>query len=111
VHEFQELGLLPTLNEHVWDLAILDPSVSTTGRFLGSLLGWTPRPSLLMAIAYTAYLVPVLVIFLRMTAKEIRHPGSDRTRDAGKVLAGQSSLGESGELGESGDAVSPSSPS
>ena len=68
VHEFQEVGLLPTMNEAVWNLGVLDPSTSTVGRFLGSLFGWTPRPSLLMAIAYTAYLVPVLVTYLRMTA-------------------------------------------
>mgnify|MGYP001821523153 CR=1 FL=1 len=67
VHEFQEVGLLPTISEPVWDLDVLDPSTSTIGRFLGSLFGWTPRPSLLMAIAYTAYLIPVLVTYLRMT--------------------------------------------
>jgi len=79
VHEFQELGLLPTFSEHVWDLGILDPSAGTTGRFLGSLFGWTPRPSLLMAVAYTAYLVPVLILFLRMTAPQIRRPERERT--------------------------------
>ena len=68
VHEFQEVGLLPTMNEPVWNLGVLDPSTSTVGKFLGSLFGWTPRPSLLMAIAYTAYLIPVLVTYLRMTA-------------------------------------------
>ncbi|MEA3501481.1 MAG: iron uptake transporter permease EfeU [Actinomycetota bacterium] len=82
IHEFQELGLLPTLSEHVWDLRILDPSAGTAGRFLGSLFGWTPRPSLLMAIAYTMYLVPVLTIFLRMTASEADPPDSRRKRDA-----------------------------
>jgi high-affinity iron transporter len=79
VHEFQELGLLPTFSEHIWDLGILDPSAGTTGRFLGSLFGWTPRPSLLMAVAYTAYLVPVLILFLRMTAPQIRRPERERT--------------------------------
>ncbi|MEN8234686.1 MAG: iron uptake transporter permease EfeU [Actinomycetota bacterium] len=68
VHEFQEVGLLPTVNEHVWDLGVLDPSTNLVAKFLGSLFGWTPHPSLLMALAYTAYLIPVLVAFLRMTA-------------------------------------------
>jgi high-affinity iron transporter len=79
VHEFQELGLLPTVSEHVWDLGILDPSAGTTERFLGSLFGWTPHPSLLMAVAYTAYLVPVLIVFLRMTAPRVRRPERERT--------------------------------
>lgn len=78
VHELQELGVLPTISEHVWDLGILDPSASTIGRFLGSLFGWTPRPSLLMAVAYTAYLVPTLIIFLRMTAPQPRRSERER---------------------------------
>lgn len=68
VHEFQEAGLVPVINEHVWDIGVFDPAESTVGAFLGSLFGWTPRPSLLMAIAYVAYLVPVLAVYLRMTA-------------------------------------------
>lgn len=68
VHEFQEVGLLPTFNEHVWDLGVLDPATSTIGQFLKSLFGWTPRPSVLMILAYVAYLIPVLVAYLRMTA-------------------------------------------
>ncbi len=67
VHEFQEAGLLPMINEHVWDLGLFDPAESTIGAFLGSLFGWTPRPSLLMVIAYAAYLIPILVAYLRMT--------------------------------------------
>ena len=78
VHEFQELGLMPMLSEHVWDLAILDPSTSTLGRFLGSLFGWTPKPSLLMVIGYTVYLVPVLTLFLRMTAPRTRRSERER---------------------------------
>lgn len=80
IHEFQELGVLPTLNEHLWDLGILDPSTDTVGRFLKSLFGWTPRPSLLMAVAYLAYLLPVLVLFLKMTAPAVP---SRRTDHAG----------------------------
>jgi len=80
VHEFQELGLLPTFNEHVWNLGILDPSADSVGRFLHSLFGWTPRPSLLMAIAYAAYLLPVLIVFMRMTAPVPRSRPSEAAR-------------------------------
>ena len=117
VHEFQELGLLPTISEHIWDLGILDPSSGTVGRFLGSLFGWTPRPSLLMALAYAAYLIPVLVVFLRMTAPDTAYSTSERrqgTREMA-VRPGQSSE-DSGDAGVSsspgsGDGVSSSSPS
>ncbi|MEA2024835.1 MAG: iron uptake transporter permease EfeU [Actinomycetota bacterium] len=78
VHEFQELALLPTFSEHIWNVRLLDPSTSTPGRFLGSLFGWTPRPSMLMAVAYAAYLVPVLVVFLRMTTRPVRRSEPER---------------------------------
>jgi len=68
IHEFQEAGVIGTIEEHVWDVGILDPSTSTAGQFLASLFGWTPNPSLLMVIGYLLYLVPVLWAFLSMTA-------------------------------------------
>jgi len=82
VHEFQELGLLPTVAEHAWDLGFLDPASGAPGRFLGSLFGWTPRPSRLMAIAWAAYLIPVLVAFLRMTSQRaaVGNPDQVSTR-------------------------------
>jgi len=117
VHEFQELGLLPTISEHVWDLGILDPSSGTAGRFLGSLFGWTPRPSLLMALAYAAYLIPVLIVFLRMTAPDADSPEPHQKQSArsSAVRAGQLSSAASGDAGvssspDSGDGVSSSSP-
>lgn len=36
-----------------------------TGRFLAAMFGWDPRPSVEQVVAYLAYLVPVLVLFLR----------------------------------------------
>ena len=105
VHEFQELGLLLTFGEHVWDLGILDPATSTTGRFLGSLFGWTPRPSLLMAVAYAAYLVPVLIIFLRMTAAGTGNPETDPLRDARDVTGRPD---QSSSVGPEGAVSSPS---
>jgi high-affinity iron transporter len=68
VHEFSEVGVLPPIVEHVWSLGFLDPDSSLTGRFLASLFGWDPDPSLLMVLGYLGYLVPVSVSFLRRTA-------------------------------------------
>lgn len=69
VHEFQEVGALPTFVEHLWNVGVLDPATSTTGRFLGSLFGWDPDPSLLMVLGYLAFIVPVGTSFLRMTRR------------------------------------------
>ena len=35
------------------------------GRFLAAMFGWDPRPSIEQIVAYLAYLVPILVLFLR----------------------------------------------
>jgi high-affinity iron transporter len=69
IHEFQEAGVLVVLNEHVWQLGVLDPDTTTIGRFAKTMFGWSPAPSLLMVIGYLAFLVPVTVTFARMTAK------------------------------------------
>ncbi len=65
VHEFQEVGWLPTSVEHVWSVGVFDPDTSLTGEFLKSLFGWDPDPSLEQVIAYFGYLIPVLMAFLR----------------------------------------------
>jgi high-affinity iron transporter len=35
------------------------------GKFLAAMFGWDPRPSIEQIVAYLAYLVPILVLFLR----------------------------------------------
>lgn len=69
IHEFQEVGLFPIWIEHVWNLGVLDPDTTTTGRFLRSLFGWRPDPSLAMVMGYFGYLVPVGGAFVNMTRK------------------------------------------
>ncbi len=72
VHEFQEVGYIGTLNEHVWNVSsitALDPDASTTGEFLKGLFGWSPAPSIEMLIAYFAFLIPVGMAFLGMTKR------------------------------------------
>jgi len=71
IHEFQEVGLLPIWNEQVWNLGVLDPDTTVTGRFLKSLFGWRPDPSLAMVVGYFGYLIPVGGAFVNMTKKVI----------------------------------------
>lgn len=68
IHELQEVGIIPTLIEHVWELNILDPATSTTGAFLKTMFGWDPDPSLLQLLGYFAYAIPVGLSFGRRTA-------------------------------------------
>jgi high-affinity iron transporter len=69
VHEFQEAGLLGTVNEHVWTIGVgwLNPDTSRFAEFLKGLFGWNPEPSLEMVIVYLAYLIPVGATFLSGT--------------------------------------------
>lgn len=69
IHEFQEASLLPVVVDQLWNVGILDPDTSVMGQFAKSLFGWRPDPSLLMVIAYLAYLVPIGGAFLSMTRK------------------------------------------
>ena len=70
IHEFQEVGLLPTAAEHVYDIssvAWLNPDASQTGEFLGGLFGWSPNPSIEMLVAYFVFLIPVGITFMAQT--------------------------------------------
>lgn len=68
IHEFQEIGAIPTLVEHLWETDILDPATSTAGAFLKTMFGWDPDPSLLQVLGYLAYAIPVGISFGRKTA-------------------------------------------
>ncbi|MEA2485034.1 MAG: high-affinity iron transporter [Actinomycetota bacterium] len=72
IHEFQEGNLLPTMKEHIWNVtnvAALNPDRSSFGGLLHGLLGWSPDPSIEMAIVYLLFLIPIGTIFLLQTRK------------------------------------------
>ena len=53
--EFQEVGLLPVISEHVYDLSAIVSGDATLGQLLQALVGYIPSPSLLQVIGYWAY--------------------------------------------------------
>jgi high-affinity iron transporter len=64
VHDFQESGVLPGLTSSAFDASgWLDPS-SWYGALAAGLFNITPAPSVLETVAWVAYLVPVLTLFL-----------------------------------------------
>ncbi|EEP73646.1 iron permease FTR1 [Micromonospora sp. ATCC 39149] len=68
VHDFQEAGVLPGLNNLAFDIsATLDPS-TWYAALLAGMFNVTPAPSVLEMVAWVAYAVPVLVLFLRRPA-------------------------------------------
>ncbi|TFV85742.1 iron uptake transporter permease EfeU [Blastococcus sp. CT_GayMR16] len=64
IHDFQEAGVLPGLNDIAFDITgVLDPS-SWYGAAISGMFNITGAPTVLETIAYLAYLVPVLTVFL-----------------------------------------------
>ncbi|GAB4523408.1 MAG: FTR1 family protein [Anaerolineales bacterium] len=55
VHEFNELGWIPALIEHVWDINPFLNEKSILGEILKALFGYNGNPSLTEVIAYLGY--------------------------------------------------------
>lgn len=61
IHEFQEAGLIPTINEQVWDTnPVLDEN-SSVGQMLKAVFGYNGNPSLEEVVAYFGYWIVVLL--------------------------------------------------
>ncbi|MFG3578281.1 iron uptake transporter permease EfeU [Micromonospora chersina] len=72
VHDFQEAGVLPGLNNQAFDISsALDPN-AWYGALLAGMFNITAAPTVLEMIAWVAYAVPVLVLFLRKPATPAR---------------------------------------
>jgi high-affinity iron transporter len=61
VGELVEVGWIPALVAHVWDLGGLVSADSILGQTLGALFGYTPDPSLMQVLAYAGYFGAVLL--------------------------------------------------
>jgi len=68
VHEFNEIGWIPAVIEHVWDMNVVLDENSLAGQLLKTLFGYNGNPSLTEIFAYFAYLAVVTVLWRRDTA-------------------------------------------
>ncbi|MFT3894920.1 MAG: FTR1 family protein [Anaerolineales bacterium] len=68
VHEFIEVGWIPAIIEHVWDLNRIIPEESLLGQLLTTLFGYNSSPDLTEVIAYLAYIATVAVFWTRDNA-------------------------------------------
>ena len=68
VHEFNEVGWIPSVVEHVWDVNAIVDENSVPGQLLKTLFGYNGNPSLTEMIAYFIYLAVVTVLWRRDTA-------------------------------------------
>ena len=59
IGEFNELGWLPAISAHVYNLNAVMPETSLVGQFLKALFGYNASPSLTETIGYLGYFVGV----------------------------------------------------
>ncbi|GEK22637.1 iron uptake transporter permease EfeU [Cellulomonas xylanilytica] len=67
VHDLQEAGILPGLNNLVFDVSAAVPPSSWYGSVLKGTVNFSPATTWLQAIAWTAYILPTLYFFVRTT--------------------------------------------
>lgn len=60
VHEFNELGWIPPIIEHIWDINLLLDENASFGQLLTALFGYNANPSLSEILAYIGYFVVIL---------------------------------------------------
>ncbi len=76
VHEFNELGWIPPILEHLYDVNAVIPESSTFGQFLKTLLGYNGNPSLTETIAYAGYFVAIVFLVRWMDRRVAASPAS-----------------------------------
>ena len=65
VHDLQEAGILPGINNLAWDISAQLPPTSVVGTLLKAIFNFSAETTVLQAVAYLAYLIPVMILFVR----------------------------------------------
>ena len=61
VHEFNEVGFIPPVIEHLWDINHIIDEKSPSGELLKALFGYNGNPSLTEVVAYILYFLILIV--------------------------------------------------
>jgi len=68
IHEFNEIGWIPVIIEHVWDMNMILDENSFIGELLKTLFGYNGNPSLTEMIGYFVYVGTAAYFFTRKSA-------------------------------------------
>lgn len=85
IHDLQEAEILPGLHDRLFDISTAVPPDSWYGTLLKGVFNFQPDPTVLQAVVWVLYVVPVLFLFLRPAG---RGGAAREARDA-KVPAAQ----------------------
>jgi high-affinity iron transporter len=80
VHDLQEGGVLTGLNTLAFDVSSAVPPSSWYGTLLKGVLNFSPQTTVSQAIAWTAYVLPVLAAFLWPSSPAPTRPAQDPAR-------------------------------
>ncbi len=75
VHDLQEAGILPGLNTLAFDVSAAIPPDSWYATLLKGTVNFSPATTVLQLVVWIAYVVPTLVLFIRVVGPARRHQG------------------------------------
>jgi high-affinity iron transporter len=111
IHEFEEVGALPPLVEHVWNTSALVGADSPLESILQALVGYTAQPSLLQVIGYLGYLLVVGWLLVRPILSDGTSAARPALSASARTLASLTSASTSSSQTRPKIAVPPSTPS
>lgn len=74
VHDLQEAGILPGLNNLAFDVSEQIPPSSWYGTLLKGTINFSPQTTWLELIVWFAYVIPVMTLFIRMVRPSTPQP-------------------------------------
>jgi len=78
IHDLQEAGILPGLHTLAFDVSAQVPPTSWYGTALKGIFNFSSATTVLQAIAWVAYVVPVMWLFVRMAFGPTRKPSTQQ---------------------------------
>lgn len=86
VHDLQEAGILPGLGSLAFDVSAQVPPSSWYATLLKGVFNFTPATTWLQLVAWVAYVVPTLLVFVRSTWGGARPSVPAAPREAGAAV-------------------------
>jgi len=80
VHEFNEVGWIPVIIEHVYNLNAIINENSLVGQLLQTLFGYNGNPSLTEMIAYFAYVITTTIFWRRENTFPAKAPATAQAK-------------------------------